>query len=72
MDQNLYKKHQLMEFERIEILIPIVIVAIGLVLLGMAYIFEWNKMAFSAALGMIIICFIYKIVNFFLNLWEYK
>lgn len=72
MNQNLYEKHQMMKFERIELIVPAVIAIVGVISMILAHIFEWNKMAFNAIVGMIVVCVLYKVVSFILNLWEYN
>lgn len=72
MNQNLYEKHRLMKFRYIEFIVPTIIAVIFLISVGLAYLFEWNRMAFNAVGIMIVVCVLYKIICFFLNLWEYN
>jgi hypothetical protein len=72
MDQDTYQKFRQIEFERLEMLIPVGIGIFGLILMGMVWLFQNNIMAFKACLGLMIVCLLYKIAMFFLDLWEYS
>ena len=71
MDQQIYDNIKKSEFEKIEVLIPVLFaVFVGFIML-MMYIYTYSIMLFNIALFMLSVIGVSKLLGFFITLWGY-